>query len=221
MANILCIETATKWCSVAISVNDELKVLVEDSADQYIHSEKLHVFIEQALNQFEGEIDTVAVSKGPGSYTGLRIGVAAAKGLCMAWGVPLIGISSLQIIAAGLKGIHKSSSYFPVIDARRMEVFGAKYNSDLVLQDEVKSYIFDEEFTTNLNGYFAGGDGADKGKEWIEKVGGKVDLDVYSSAQHMINIAKSRFEKSEFDDLLLFEPEYHKNFKAGRPKKLI
>jgi tRNA threonylcarbamoyladenosine biosynthesis protein TsaB len=221
MANILCIETATKWCSVAIASGDTCKVLIEDSADQYIHSEKLHVFIEQALNQFEGKIEAVAVSKGPGSYTGLRIGVAAAKGLCMAWNVPLIGISSLQVIAAGMQKKNPNLSYFPVIDARRMEVFGAKYDRNLELIDEVKSHIFDEDFSVDLVGFVAGGDGAEKGKDWIEKSGGTVDLEVYNSAANMINLANTCYEKSMFEDLILFEPDYHKNFKAGKPKKLI
>lgn len=221
MANILCIETATKWCSVGIAKSGIEQVCIEATSDKFIHSEKLHVFIKKAIQDFDGMIDAVAVSEGPGSYTGLRIGAAAAKGLCVALDIPLIAISSLKIIAAGARQSYPNKTYFPVIDARRMEVFGAFFDEHLQLISPTHSYIFEEGFEIDLKHTIVSGDGAEKLKEQIISFGGEVDLNTYSSVKWMFEIAEQKFVDGRFEDLILFEPKYHKNFQAGKPKKLL
>ena len=147
MSYILHIETATKNCSVAIGKSGSLVALKELYAENFSHSEQLHVFIQKALQEANIEmeaLDAVAVSKGPGSYTGLRIGVAAAKGICFALELPLIGINSLQILAEKYSALEKAL-LFPMFDARRMAVY-------VMVLDENKQLVkptFNEVITAN------------------------------------------------------------------------
>lgn len=125
MSIILHIETATKNCSVALSHSGKLLALNENYSENYSHSEQLHGFIQKVLKKADikmSSVDAVAVSKGPGSFTGLRIGVAAAKGICFALDLPLIGINSLQVLA-GKVNLIEDTLIFPMFDARRMEVY--------------------------------------------------------------------------------------------------
>jgi len=131
MAAILCIETTTTNCSVALSVDGVVVSLKEDNNKQYSHAEKLHLFIEDVLAESKvskNKLDAIAVSKGPGSYTGLRIGVSAAKGLCFALEIPLISIPTLEALACQVK--NTDGIIVPMLDARRLEVYSAVFSKD-------------------------------------------------------------------------------------------
>ena len=148
MGFILSIETATTNCSVSLSKEGKLIALKEDYSDKYSHAERLHVFIQELMvenNIDKGNLDAIAVSKGPGSYTGLRIGVSAAKGLCYALDIPLIAVSTLQSLAAQVKENH--GFVIPMLDARRMEVYSAIFNGrDDMMVREIKAEILNENF---------------------------------------------------------------------------
>ena len=142
MATILCIETATTNCSVALSVKGNVIELKEDYNNKYSHAERLHIYIEEILlknNILKSQIDAIAVSKGPGSYTGLRIGVSAAKGLCFALEKPLISVPTLDSLAHQVK--ETEGFVVPMIDARRMEVYAAVYQADNKNQLDRKSVV--------------------------------------------------------------------------------
>jgi len=233
MAVILYIETATQVCSVAITVNGAISQIME-SREKNSHSATITVFIEKIMKDSGlafTALDAVAVSMGPGSYTGLRIGVSTAKGICYALDKPLIAISTLKSMAAGLKLEMESrltgtpSQPFllcPMIDARRMEVYNALYRSDLSLEREIRAEIIDEaSFSAELEQqqvwFF--GDGADKCKNMlgIHPNARFVD-DFQLSAAFMINLAEEKFSGSEFEDVVYFEPYYLKDFIPGIPK---
>ena len=144
MAYILNIETATTNCSVSLSYKGETLVLKEDNSKNYSHAERLHVYIDTVLNEADiskQQLDAVAVSKGPGSYTGLRIGVSAAKGLCFALDVPLIAISTLQSLA--LQSNTTEGLVIPLLDARRMEVYSAIFDNNNQCLREVQAQIIE------------------------------------------------------------------------------
>ncbi|MBV1922576.1 MAG: tRNA (adenosine(37)-N6)-threonylcarbamoyltransferase complex dimerization subunit type 1 TsaB, partial [Flavobacteriaceae bacterium] len=145
MATILCLETSTTNCSVALSVNGSVIALKEDNSNQYSHAERLHVFIEEVLSESnikKDDLDAIAISKGPGSYTGLRIGVSAAKGLCFALDVPLISIPTLEILASQLQ--IENGLIISMLDARRMEVYSSVYNKEIIEVRETKAEVIDE-----------------------------------------------------------------------------
>lgn len=147
MAIILNIETATTNCSVSISKDKDIIVLKENNAASYSHSEQLHVFIKEALKEASlsfSDLDAVAISKGPGSYTGLRIGVSAAKGLCFSLDLPLIAIPTLQSMAHQVD-LNPGELVIPVLDARRMEVYSCIYGSDYKEVRETRAEIVNEE----------------------------------------------------------------------------
>ena len=148
MANILCIETATVNCSVAVFVDGELKSIRESNTGGYSHSENLHVYIKEVIDEagigVKG-IDAVAVSRGPGSYTGLRIGVSAAKGLAYALGVPLVAVDTLKLMAISAQKNTKADLYIPMIDARRMEVYSAVYDTGMDKVRDVEAVVVDED----------------------------------------------------------------------------
>ncbi|MBL4669618.1 MAG: tRNA (adenosine(37)-N6)-threonylcarbamoyltransferase complex dimerization subunit type 1 TsaB [Flavobacteriales bacterium] len=224
---ILGIETSTKICSVAISDGNKLLALKEEGGE-YSHSEKLTVFIQEILKgaglKLE-EIDAVAVSKGPGSYTGLRIGVSVAKGLCYALEKPLIAVDTLQAMALGGSKTEKFDLYCPMIDARRMEVYTALYDDENKMVEMITAKIIDENsFVEVLNEkkiiFF--GDGADK----CEAILGSNSNAIFSekglpSAEYINQIAIQKFDKQEFEDVAYFEPYYLKDFVATTPKKLL
>ena len=152
MALILSIETSTTNCSVALGKDGVLVSLKEDYNDQYSHAERLHVFIMEILEENKkklSDLDAIAISKGPGSYTGLRIGVSTTKGLCFSLDKPLISIGTLNSLAHQING---DGLIVPMLDARRMEVFSSIYNSDFKLQREIEAQILDEtSFVEELN----------------------------------------------------------------------
>jgi len=232
MAIILCIETATSVCSVAIA-GDNTLIATRESDQKNVHASLVSVFIDEALREaglkFE-DLDAVAVSKGPGSYTGLRIGVSTAKGLCYALDIPLITISTPRSMATGMIAYLKNSNeqvdiatlVCPMIDARRMEVYSAIYNldneeirkirADIVDSDSFKEYL-------QISPVYFFGDGAEKCKETLShQSNAHFNTTVFPSAVHMIDLAFERFRSKQFVDVAYFEPFYLKDFIAGKPR---
>lgn len=225
MSYILHIDSTTKVCSVALSKEEQLIELVELDSDGLAHSEKLHLFIEECLQKANirpSNLSAVAVSKGPGSYTGLRIGISAAKGLCYGLNIPLIAIDTLLAMANSVKSsVEENAVLVPMIDARRIEVFCSIHQSGKVITP-VHSRILDEEpfdeVTSEKVYYF--GDGAQKAQEYLNPKWTYLP-EPKTSAQNLIPLAWEKFNHKEFEDVAYFEPYYHKDFKAGKPKKLF
>jgi len=219
---ILNIETATKNCSVSIAKDGQTIVCNELADEGYSHAEKLHVFIEEVIAKAgisAQDLNAVAVSQGPGSYTGLRIGVSAAKGLCYALNIPLIAVDTLQALAsqAGVT----DGKIIPMLDARRMEVYSAIFNSDLTVERAIQAEIIDEnsfqEYTEKV--YFVG-DCADKCKPVLTKDNFVFLEDIkYPSAKAMSKISFDKYQKSDTVDVAYFEPYYLKDFMIAPPKK--
>jgi tRNA threonylcarbamoyladenosine biosynthesis protein TsaB len=222
---ILHIETSTKNCSVSIAKCGELISLKEINNGAYSHSEMLHPLIKEALLESKltiKEIEAIAVGKGPGSYTGLRIGISAAKGLCFANDIPLISINSLEILAHSTT-IDKGY-IIPMIDARRMEVYSAIYDESYALIRETKADIIDEHsFCDKLQNhtvYFLG-DGAEKCKETIVHKNAVFIKNVFPSAKEMTQLSYDKYKENKIEDIAYFEPFYLKNFVATQEKKKI
>ena len=222
---ILHIETSTKNCSVSIAKSGELISLKEINNGAYSHSEMLHPLIKEALLESKltiKEIEAIAVGKGPGSYTGLRIGISAAKGLCFANDIPLISINSLEILAHSTT-IDKGY-IIPMIDARRMEVYSAIYDESYTLIRETKADIIDEHsFCDKLQNhtvYFLG-DGAEKCKETIIHKNAVFIKNVFPSAKEMTQLSYDKYKENKTEDIAYFEPFYLKNFVATQEKKKI
>jgi tRNA threonylcarbamoyladenosine biosynthesis protein TsaB len=220
MAKILCIETSAFNCSVAVS-DDGMPVAVrEESSDHYTHAENLHLFIEDVLRQagiVPAGLDAVAVSRGPGSYTGLRIGVSSAKGLCMALGVPLVSYTVTEVLAREMRRLHPGASCFvPMIDARRMEVYTATYDRNLAMTAPVRAEIIGETFFASFpqDAVFAG-DGAMKAAVW--KTGAQQVFSLLPSATMAAGLAHARLAAGQVEDVAYFEPFYLKDFVAGKP----
>ena len=216
MATILCLETATTNCSVALSVNGSVIVLQEDNSNQFSHAEKLHVYIEDVLtkaNIDKSDLDAIAVSKGPGSYTGLRIGVSAAKGLCYALDIPLIAIATLQSLAFQVKT--KESFIVSMLDARRMEVYSAVFSSEKKEIRETKAEILTEtsflDYLEKGKGNFIGS-GVEKFETLCNHKNAIFIQEKLPSAAEMAQIAEYKYKKSDIEDVAYFEPYYLKNF---------
>ena len=215
MSYILNIETATRNCSVALAKDGETILCREIAEQGYSHAEKLHVFIFEILKEaginFQ-EIQAIAVSKGPGSYTGLRIGVSAAKGFCYALGIPLIAIDTLGILARQAE--IRSGLIVPMIDARRMEVYSAIFDCNYIKLRDVKAEIIttDSFADTTENIYFVG-DCQEKCQAVLTKENFKFLPDVvFPSAKEMSVLSFEKFAKNQFEDVAYFEPFYLKDF---------
>ncbi len=224
MARILNLETATTNCSVSISEGNDIVCLKENNAINYSHSEQLHIFIKEALQEASlsfTDLDAVAVSKGPGSYTGLRIGVSAAKGLCFSLDLPLISVPTLESMANQMM-VLDGEVIIPVLDARRMEVYSSVYNSDHKEIRVTKAEIIDEnsfgEFSSHTKIHIIGS-GAEKCKEPIQHSNVVFDTTVVPSAREMAKIAFRKFEEGSFEDVAYFEPYYLKDFVLQTKKK--
>ena len=222
MTYILNLETATKNCSVAIAKNSKTLICKEMSEEGYSHAEKLHVFIESILNELEltfEDLSAIAVSQGPGSFTGLRIGVSAAKGLAYALNIPLIAIDTLTILAAQAQV--SDGFIVPMIDARRMEVYSAVFNSELEMIRTVQAEIITADSFSEWDAplYFIG-DGAEKCKAVLEKKS-SVFLEniIYPSAKEMGKLSFDKFQKKDIVDVAYFEPYYLKDFLITKSKK--
>ena len=227
MAVILSIETSTTVCSVALTEGDQIMakeiLFLEQS-----HSTHLTLLIEKVLQQVSlemKELDAVAVSEGPGSYTGLRIGVSTAKGLCYALGIPLIGISTLKAMAFQVKEEQLDQGiYVPMLDARRMEVYTATYDADLLTIEKIRPLIlaqnsFAETLKTEQVFFF--GDGAQKFSEILKHENARFLENIVPEAWAVGVLANEKFLKEDFEDVAYFEPNYLKAYRATTPKKLL
>lgn len=232
MLNILHIESSTLTCSVALSRNGETLALRETHDTQYTHAERLAVYAQEVLRSADmaaTDLQAVCVSKGPGSYTGLRIGVSAAKGLCYGLGIPLLSVGSLESMAHWAKSelaeqLADVSFLCPMIDARRMEVYTQVFDASLNVLKPVSAEIIDENsFDSELEkgkvAFF--GDGAAKCKEIINHPNAVFLDDFNPSARGMIALAEAKFSEKQFEDVAYFEPYYLKDFVAGKPKRLF
>lgn len=222
MAYILNIETATTNCSVSLSNKGETVVLKEDYNNNYSHAERLHVYIDAVLNEANikaSQLDAIAVSKGPGSYTGLRIGVSAAKGLCFALGKPLISILTLEALAHQVNT--SDGVIVPMLDARRLEVYSAVFDSNLNQIRETQAQILDEaSFESYLNKTKVCfiGNGVPKTKELITHENAIFIEDKLPSSNEMSRLSFEKYKKSDIEDVAYFEPYYLKDFVAIKPK---
>lgn len=222
---LLCIETATTVCSVALFENERL-LSFRRVNEGFSHAENLHVFISEVLtesNVIAASLSAIAVSMGPGSYTGLRIGISSAKGLAYALNIPVIGIDTLQLMAAGAKEKNSSTAFFvPMIDARRMEVYTAVYDENLKEQNAVQALVLDEESIKYLSAYSTCaffGDGMPKAKTLLSNLPQAYFLDdILPNACYMGKLAHQKYLAKQFEDLAYFEPKYLKEFQAGKKK---
>ncbi len=216
MSLILNIETATKNCSVSLAENGKTIALKEVNDGSYSHAENLHVFIQDVLkdaNKSLKDVAAVAVSKGPGSFTGLRIGVSTVKGLCYALDVPLIATNTLQALA--LQVTKEKGLIIPMLDARRMEVYSAVFNTDNSQVREIQAQILDDtSFATYLdtNEVYFIGDGVAKTKEIITHKNAFFIDDKLPSANEMAKLSFDKFQQKDFEDVAYFEPFYLKDF---------
>lgn len=222
MAKILNIETSSKNCSVSISENQEQLCLCEEVSESYKQSENLHKFIQWALEGAEislSDLDAVAVGKGPGSYTGLRIGVASAKGFCFGNDIPLIGINTLKILASPYFD-QKYEVIIPIMDARRMEVYTCVFNSKGEYLEENQAHILSEksfEKYRNKNVLFVG-DAVEKTEAYFREIIKEFPNNIsfkleYPSAKNMIPLSWNKYQEKEFEDVAYFDPNYLKEWK--------
>ena len=226
MALILLLETTTVNWSVALAEDDKIIAIKEDKTPGYSHAEKLHLFIEAVLTETNKtllNLDAVAVSKGPGSYTGLRIGVSAAKGLCYALNIPLLSVDTLTSIAHQYKSLDFSDGYIiPILDARRMEVYTSIFrleNGELFLTSPVEAKIVDESSFVELKGNkFFVGDGVGKIEEVISNKMNASFLQSFPSTKEMASIAFNKYKISDMEDVAYFEPFYLKDFVIKKKK---
>ena len=229
---ILCIETSTAVCSVALVDKSDV-IALRESLDGQNHAEKITVFIDEMMKEANisyNDLDAVAVSMGPGSYTGLRIGVSTAKGFCYAIEKPLIAIDTLAAMAEGFISQQTtdnsqqtlSTVYCPMIDARRMEVYSAFFNDKLERLSETKAIIIDENSFSDLkqnNHLYLFGDGADKLASLFENEDNITVIEKFHcSAAYMAKLADDAFNNNDFVDTAYFEPFYLKDFVPGMPK---
>ncbi|NBO58832.1 MAG: tRNA (adenosine(37)-N6)-threonylcarbamoyltransferase complex dimerization subunit type 1 TsaB [Chitinophagia bacterium] len=224
MVYILHLETSTKVCSVALSLNGQVIQTVESNEGAYVHGEKLTLFIQEVCEKAQIEmkdLNAISVASGPGSYTGLRIGVSTAKGLCYALGIPLIAIDSLTCIYEIVKANYSNSNILTVIDARRMEVFSKLFSENGAVKEEIAATVIEETTFEQYDPLVVVGDGAEKLKEiWKNR---KVDIveGFCTSAIGQASIAYRKFLASEFEDVAYYEPFYLKDFIAGVSTKNI
>ncbi len=225
---ILCLETATPVCSVAL--NDGCcTIALCETEGQNAHSEKITNFIREVMetaNIDYHQLDAVAVSKGPGSYTGLRIGVSTAKGICYAANLPLMAIDTLEAMAYGMKAklgsqIAENDLLIPMIDARRMEVYAAIFDAHMNKINDTAAMVIDENSFEDLrkeHRLWLFGDGAPKLKQVFENQSNINIVDGFKpSAAYMLPLAEKALREHDFVDVAYFEPFYLKDFIAGKP----
>lgn len=219
---LLHLETSTKNCSVSVSRNGKMLCLCEEYDENYGHSEKLHQFVKWAMEGAEitlNDLDGVCVSKGPGSYTGLRIGVSAAKGFCFGLNIPLLSLNSLEILVQSQ--VNKGFDLIiPMIDARRMEVYTAIFDGSGKRISEIEAKILNEdsfqEFAEKKIAFI--GDAIEKSKSVLNLPNAEFIDNSHPSSRQMIHLAEKKFEEKFFEDVAYFEPFYLKEFIAGTKK---
>jgi tRNA threonylcarbamoyladenosine biosynthesis protein TsaB len=223
MSYILNIETSTTNCSVALSKDGVVIGFKEDNSLQYSHAERLHVYIDEVLKSaqvFKNQLDAIAISKGPGSYTGLRIGVSAAKGLCFALNLPLISVPTLEALAHQIDD--PNGTIVAMLDARRMEVYSAIYDAQY---NEIRSteaeVLVSESFQEllELSPVYFVGNGVLKTKEIITHKNAQFIENKLPSAKQMCALSYQKFKTNDFEDVAYFEPFYLKDFIAIPSKK--
>lgn len=225
---ILCLETATSVCSVALN-SACCTLALRETEGQNSHSEKITNFIQSVMDEVGidySKLDAVAVSKGPGSYTGLRIGVSTAKGICYAADLPMMAIDTLEAMAHGIKDklgsqIGPDDLLIPMIDARRMEVYAAVFDTHLQKINDTAALIIDENSFEDLrkdHHLWLFGDGAPKLKKVFENQQNISIIEGFKpSAGYMHLLAEQTLQKQDFVNVAYFEPFYLKDFVAGKP----
>jgi tRNA threonylcarbamoyladenosine biosynthesis protein TsaB len=227
MSLILSLETSTDVCSVALHKEGHLiadfNLFLEKA-----HSTALADLVDQILNLTgykKSDLRAIAVSKGPGSYTGLRIGTSLAKGICFGLGIPLIAVNTLDGLAWQVHSFHPDKLLCPMIDARRMEVYHLiKDQSFKTIKETVNLVVEESSFSETLDEqsvcFF--GNGSEKCKETIGNPSNAIFVDgIMASAKSIGELAYKKYNEKEFEDLAYFEPYYLKEFIAGKPKKLV
>ncbi len=221
MARILCLETATTNCSVTLSENGSVIVLKEDRSKGYSHAERLHVLISEALKEASWEmndLEAVAISKGPGSYTGLRIGVSAAKGLCYALDIPLISVETLRLLAHQVPNNFGEKYTVPMIDARRMEVYTGTFTESKELLNGYSALILQEDsyapFLNEGKVVFIG-NGVGKFSEICQHPNAIFLKDRLPSSKEMAALSEAKYKIGDMEDVAYFEPYYLKDFIMG------
>lgn len=219
---ILNIETATTNCSVSLSKDGKTIALKEDNDKNYSHAERLHIYIDEVLNEAgisSKELDAISVSKGPGSYTGLRIGVSAAKGLCFGLNKPLISVSTLEALTHQVTC--DDGVIVAMLDARRLEVYSAIFNANYKQIRETQAQILDSnafaEYLHQVKVYFIG-NGVEKTKTLINHPNAIFIENKLPSSNEMSALAYHKYKISDFEDVAYFEPYYLKDFVALKPK---
>ncbi|MFT5819057.1 MAG: tRNA threonylcarbamoyladenosine biosynthesis protein TsaB [Crocinitomix sp.] len=225
MGLILCLETATKVCSLSLARDGVEVATINHFSENYSHSERLNGLLLDLLKQTNislNDLDAVAISEGPGSYTGLRIGTSTAKGLCYALDIPLIAINSLKALA--FEKSQQGTLICPMFDARRMEVYSAIFDADMNELETTRAVVIDEisyqNFLAEHPVCFIG-PGAEKCQDALQHKNASFDLTIKVSAKGMNTFAHENFEQKDFVDLAYFEPFYLKDFIAGTPKKIF
>jgi len=226
MFNLLCIETATEICSVALLQDDKL-IALRENHEGNAHASQITLLIEAVMKDANIELknlDAIAVSKGPGSYTGLRVGVSTAKGLCYALDIPLIAINTLESLAHEIiknNNIQKAN-FCAMLDARRMEVYCAVFDNQMNSIKKTEAKIIDENSFADLleisKVYFFG-NGSVKCKNIFTHPNAKFIDDIKCSAINMNGIAQKLFLEKQFEDVAYFEPFYLKDFVGTIPNK--
>jgi len=221
---ILYLETSSKNCSVAISDDEKLLCVCEEVSENYKQSESLHSFVEWALEGAEislKDLDAICLGKGPGSYTGLRIGAASAKGFCYGLNIPLMAVNSLESMKEPFLG-QNYDLIIPLVDARRMEVYTAVYHG--VSGEELsptEAKVLDEssfqEFADKKVLFV--GDGAAKAKEILQLPNAEFSEDLYPSAKYLVKKSLEKIKSNDFEDIAYFEPFYLKEFHGVKKKK--
>ena len=215
---ILHIETATKICSVALSDSGVLLDSLEKQPSEYIHGEYLTIFIDELLqscNKSLKDLDAISVSIGPGSYTGLRIGLAVAKGLCFGLKIPLISVETLDSLLALGKKVQPNINLCAVLDARRMEVYSKIISSEETVVSDTEATIIDESTFTDFEPFVCFGDGAAKLSEIWSGRDITINNDIKLIAAGQLNVSIAKFRNNNFEDLAYTKPMYIKEFKVG------
>jgi tRNA threonylcarbamoyladenosine biosynthesis protein TsaB len=221
---IINIETSSKNCSVAIAKNGVQMCCIEAHDDHFIHAEKLHMFVDEALKSANitlADVQAIAISAGPGSYTGLRIGTSAAKGFCYALQIPLIALSSTEILVARM-ATPTEATIIAAIDARRDEIYTQVFSGAKEPLSPIYAHVLTENSfgELNLKQLLFVGDGAEKSASAIKWTDAAFDQCLPSAAD-MCQLSYTKYKEGQFADVAYFEPFYLKDFVAGKPKKIL